>query len=30
VPMSRYSSYLLTSGITTPEEVLAIHSGVST
>ncbi|MEQ9500007.1 MAG: ATPase, T2SS/T4P/T4SS family [Deltaproteobacteria bacterium] len=25
VPMARYSSYLLTSGITTPEQVLAIH-----
>lgn len=29
VPMARYSSYLLTSGITTPEEILAIHSGIS-
>ena len=27
VPMARYSSYLLTAGITTPEQVLAIHSG---
>ena len=30
VPMARYSSYLLTSGITTPEQVLAIHGSVST
>ena len=27
VPMHRYSNYLLTSGITTPEEILAIHAG---
>lgn len=27
VPMSRYSSYLLTAGITTPEQVLAVHAG---
>lgn len=27
VPMVRYSSYLLTNGITTAEEVLAIHAG---
>lgn len=27
VPMVRYSNYLLTHGITTPEEVLAIHAG---
>jgi type IV pilus assembly protein PilB len=29
VPMVRYSSYLLTNGITTAEEVLAIHAGRS-
>ncbi|MBI2374598.1 MAG: Flp pilus assembly complex ATPase component TadA [Deltaproteobacteria bacterium] len=27
VPLSRYSNYLLTNGITAPEELLAIHSG---
>jgi type IV pilus assembly protein PilB len=27
VPMHRYSNYLLTSGITTPEEILSIHAG---
>jgi type IV pilus assembly protein PilB len=27
VPMHRYSNYLLTSGITAPEEILAIHAG---
>jgi type II secretory ATPase GspE/PulE/Tfp pilus assembly ATPase PilB-like protein len=27
VPMHRYSNYLLTNGITTPEEILAIHAG---
>jgi type II secretory ATPase GspE/PulE/Tfp pilus assembly ATPase PilB-like protein len=27
VPLHRYSNYLLTAGITTPEEILAIHAG---
>lgn len=27
VPMARYSNYLLTQGLTTPEEILAIHAG---
>jgi type IV pilus assembly protein PilB len=29
VPMTRYSSYLLTNGITAPEEILGIHAGQS-
>lgn len=29
VPMHRYSNYLLTSGVTTPEEILAIHAGTT-
>ncbi|MCA9548454.1 MAG: Flp pilus assembly complex ATPase component TadA [Myxococcales bacterium] len=29
VPMERYSHYLLTQGLTTPEELLAIHAGKS-
>lgn len=29
VPMQRYSNYLLTQGLTTPEELLAIHAGRS-
>jgi type IV pilus assembly protein PilB len=28
VPMHRYSSYLLTNGITTAEEILSIHAGI--
>ena len=30
VPMARYSNYLLTSGVITPEDALAIHAGAIT
>jgi type IV pilus assembly protein PilB len=29
VPMTRYSNYLLTSGVTTAEELLSVHAGAS-